>query len=536
MRSKQKKRRRALGKKLRRSEPRRGIVLVIVLLVITLLSLAGYSYSEYMFSEYRGTVVSARLVQARLAAESGVEHMKVFLMQDRATIEANGGTYENPIFQMGLVSDTTSDRDRSRFAVIAPIEGDDGSRSIRFGLEDESTRLNVNSLPVLEDMARQIGAVNEAITGVAASENPGRDLLMALPGMTEETADAILDFIDSDDEAREFGCESDFYTGMSPPYACRNGPLMSVEELLLVRGVTPALLFGPDVNRNGVVDPSEEGRDSGDGPQSGWAAYLTLFGQERNIRADGQPRINLNNSDLEALYEEMKAAGMPDEWSNFIIAYRQNGPYRGTNPSSGAIAPAPDFSAEGSTSGGTQLSQVLDLVGAKVQVIDDADDDTRIVVDSPFPDALHALYLPDLMDLCTANASPVIPGRININQAPATILAGIPGMSEEILDGILSARTPEASDSDAGRRSETWILAEGIVTLDEMKAMMPYVNAGGSVYRAQVIGYFDQDGPAARLEAVVDATTATPRIVFWRDISHLGPGYPTELLGVEDWE
>jgi hypothetical protein len=109
-------------------------------------------------------------------------------------------------------------------------------------------------------------------------------------------------------------------------------------------------------------------------------------------------------------------------------------------------------------------------------------------------------------------------------------------MSEEILDGILSARTPEASDSDAGRRSETWILAEGIVTLDEMKAMMPYVNAGGSVYRAQVIGHFDQDGPAARLEAVVDATTATPRIVFWRDISHLGPGYPTELLGVEDRE
>lgn len=521
-----------------RQRDRRGILLIIVLLVIALLSLAGYSYSQYMFSEYRGAVVSARLVQARLSAESGVGHIKVFLMQDRASREAAGGVYENPAFQMVLVKDDDLDRERSRFAVVAPVEGDDGSRSIRFGLEDESTRLNVNALPVLEDIGRQIAEVNQAITGEEASDSPGRDLLMALPGMTEQIADAILDFIDADEEPREFGCESEYYSQLSTPYQSRNGPLMSVEELLLVRGVTPQLLFGPDVNRNGVIDPSEEDRASSDGPQSGWAAYLTLFGQERNVRADGSPRINLNNSDLAALYDEMKAAGMPDDWINFIIAYRQNGPYRGTNPSSGTSAPAPDFTQEGSTSGSTQLSQVLDLVGAKVQVIDtvsglDSDDEVRRVIDSPFPDALHGLYLPELMDLCTTNAAPVIPGRININQAPATILAGIPGMNEDILAEILSRRTPEPTDSDAGRRSETWLLAEGIVTLDEMKAMMPYINAGGSVFRAQVIGYFDRDGPAARIEAVVDATTDSPRIVFWRDISHLGPGYPTELLGIE---
>jgi len=371
------------------------------------------------------------------------------------------------------------------------------------------------------------------VTGEEPSESPGRDLLMALPGMTEDTADAILDFIDADEEPREFGCESDYYSQRSPGYQCRNGPLMSVEELLLVRGVTPALLFGPDVNRNGVIDPSEEGRDSGSGSQSGWAAYLTLFGQERNVRADGTARINLNNSDLEALYDEMKAASMPDDWMNFIIAYRQNGPYRGTNATSGAKAPTPDFTAMDGAKGNFQLSQVLDLVGAKVQITNDDEPQTRSVVDSPFPDALHGLYLPELMDLCTTNASPVIPGRININQASATILAGIPGMTEDILQGILDSRTPEATDSDPVRRTETWLLAEGIATLDEMKALMPYINAGGSVYRAQVVGYFDRDGPAARLETVIDATTAAPRIVFWRDISHLGPGYASELLGVE---
>ena len=83
-------------------------------------------------------------------------------------------------------------------------------------------------------------------------ETAGRDLLMALPGMTEETADAILDWLDEDEEPREYGAESDYYSSLSPPYAAKNGQLETVEELLLVRGVTPQLLFGADVNRNGI--------------------------------------------------------------------------------------------------------------------------------------------------------------------------------------------------------------------------------------------------------------------------------------------
>ncbi len=39
--------------------------------------------------------------------------------------------------------------------------------------------------------------------------------------------------------------------GLDPPYAPRNGPMETIEELLLVRGVTPELLFGVDANHNG---------------------------------------------------------------------------------------------------------------------------------------------------------------------------------------------------------------------------------------------------------------------------------------------
>jgi hypothetical protein len=51
------------------------------------------------------------------------------------------------------------------------------------------------------------------------------------------------------------------------------------------------------------------------------------------------------------------------------------------------------------------------------------------------------------------------------------------------------------------------------------------------VYRAQVVGYYQDGEASARAEVIVDATGDIPRVVFWRDISHLGRGYSVETLG-----
>lgn len=162
-----------------------------------------------------------------------------------------------------------------------------------------------------------------------------------------------------------------------------------------------------------------------------------------------------------------------------------------------------------------------------------------------------ASYLPTLMDACTVIDTEIIPGRINVNQAPREILLGIPGMTEEIVDEILSARSdqtslmlsgtssaPSTNDGTtpgllSGREHETWLLAEGVVTLDEMKQLIPFLCAGGRVYRAQVVGYFQGGGPSARSEVVIDATGTEPRVLLWRDISHLGRGFPLETLGLD---
>ncbi len=56
--------------------------------------------------------------------------------------------------------------------------------------------------------------------------------------------DSILDWMDADSTQREFGAEEEFYQELDPPRHCRNAPFETIEELLLVNGITPDILFG----------------------------------------------------------------------------------------------------------------------------------------------------------------------------------------------------------------------------------------------------------------------------------------------------
>jgi hypothetical protein len=146
---------------------------------------------------------------------------------------------------------------------------------------------------------------------------------------------------------------------------------------------------------------------------------------------------------------------------------------------------------------------------------------------------MMALYLPLLMDNCTVVEAETIPGRININEAPREVLMGIPGISEEVVDEIINRRSLAIEGDTTSRAHETWLLSEAVVTLDEMRLLMPFVCAGGDVFRAQIVGYYQGGGPSSRAEVIFDATGSQPRVLFWRDVSHLGRGFALETLGVD---
>jgi type II secretory pathway component PulK len=64
-------------------------------------------------------------------------------------------------------------------------------------------------------------------------------------GEASTVEDSILDWLDPDDNPHLNGTESDFYLGLTPPYMAKNGPVDDLAELLLVRGVTPEIYWGP---------------------------------------------------------------------------------------------------------------------------------------------------------------------------------------------------------------------------------------------------------------------------------------------------
>ncbi|MCU0958599.1 MAG: general secretion pathway protein GspK [Pirellulaceae bacterium] len=514
---------------------RRGMVLVVVLVVVALLALAAYTFAALMATHLGAAKLGGRQLQCRALVESGVEAVRLYLMLDEAARSDAGGEFNNPSYFQAmpvLVHDDATQR--ADFTVLVPNLDDQGNLGgVRYGLEDESTRLHLNAL----------------LTADKVLDNAGRDLLMGLPGMTVDVADAILDWMDDDDEPREYGAESSYYQGLKPPYAAKNGLLDTVEELLLVRGVTPQLLFGTDTNRNGMVDPHESnllpasgttgqtlpsrGTDPTIGSMDrGWSGYLTLYSAEKNVSSAGTPRIDVNQDDLAALYDSL-ATALNEDWAKFIVLYRQHGAYDGDEAGED-VATITDIDL--TQEGGTKLTQVLDLIGAKVQIPGSGDGEGRVVA-AAFPETLAEMmvYMPILMDHVAVNAQPTIPGRINVNLAPRTILQAIPGLEETVVEEIVNQRAYEAeTDAEAlARRHETWLLTAGIVTLDEMKQLVPFICAGGDVYRAQVVGYYEDGGAAARAEVIFDATGAVPRVVSWREISHLGRGYPLDLLGVQ---
>ena len=115
------------------------------------------------------------------------------------------------------------------FWVLRPSNADE--RTYSFGITDESSKVNLNTAPLA--------------------------MLQKLPGMMTEFAASIVDWRDPNSDVTSGGAESEYYLRLPDPYECKNGPLETVEELFLIRGVTKDILFGQDVNRNGVIDPGE---------------------------------------------------------------------------------------------------------------------------------------------------------------------------------------------------------------------------------------------------------------------------------------
>lgn len=315
---------------------RRALVLPVVLVVISLLALTLASFIFFVQSERSGAAAYTLDQQSRLTAESGLEELVSILRLGKHDAKA---WFDNPqrlrhALVWAELYDRQSDPVREagsrkellepgvrpspawRYSVVAPNW--DGPRdTVRYGITPESAFLNIN-LATEEQISRLLTPLLLDL----AVENP-QDLI-----------NALLDWRDEDSDARQNSAENEYYNALEPPYNAKNAALDTIEELLLVKGFSAAVLYGEDTNRNGILDLNEDDGDAsfppydnGDGVLNpGIAPFLTVLGREWDQALDNKPRINLNNDAAiiaAQIADQFKEGELSDATIGFITQLKQ---------------------------------------------------------------------------------------------------------------------------------------------------------------------------------------------------------------------
>lgn len=141
----------------------------------------------------------------------------------------------------------------------------------------------------------------------------------------ETIVDSIVDWRDKDDFVRPNGAENDYYFSLPKPYKCKNGDFESIDELLLVRGVTPEIFYG-GLRDMVTVYPLQD-TSGGSEQHMGPSKKEFIF----NFNA-----ININAAPYQMILSLPK---MTDELTKTIMEYRSRQEFKSLNEISSIVGP-----------------------------------------------------------------------------------------------------------------------------------------------------------------------------------------------------
>jgi len=290
----------------------RGMILLVVLLIVSLLAILGATFAYRMRADLSAVSAESDQLQAIQAARSGVDWALLILRTHRLDFDKwydNKEAFRRKVVwapgrtggTTGLADEVEEGQPAWRFSVIAPDVDralSDSMAGFRYGVVDETSKLNLN-VATREQLIRLFEQLRlENVTPV-------------------ELAEALMDWRDADETPRPNGAETSYYQTLTPAYRCKNAPLETVEEVLLIKGFNGRILYGEDYNRNGHLDPNEDDGEKGMFPPDnadgvlnrGLYAYATVYSRDRNAANDNTPRLNINSGiNLEQLPEQLRTA------------------------------------------------------------------------------------------------------------------------------------------------------------------------------------------------------------------------------------
>lgn len=186
-----------------------GIALVSVLWVLVLLTAIVGEFAYSMRTEVNITRNFKEATQAYYIAHSGLIRSVVEMIRNNAKAKSRE-----------IADEVTED---SVWRVNVPIAPQ------RFGTGEFSVHID-NSAGLID-----LNTAGDVLLGLMVNT------LEISDNEKSVIVDSILDWRDTDDFHRLNGAENKYYQSLPNPYACKNAAFHSVEELLLVRGISPEL-------------------------------------------------------------------------------------------------------------------------------------------------------------------------------------------------------------------------------------------------------------------------------------------------------
>jgi general secretion pathway protein K len=239
--------------------PRTGAVLIVVMCIVTALSVLAVALAfRTRLAIMRSTLLLEGLQQDELARAAVVQACNI-LASDDANVDSLGDTW-------------CGWHEVSPAETGAPLSGNEtASWRVSLRLVDESGKINVNlAFP---------------------------DVLLGLQCSDYSAVASLLDWVDKDDVPNPDGAENEYYNSLEPPYNCKDGPIDHIEELLLIKGITPQVFYGSGFEQAGDEPPQVGDRagppaEPDENEPMGLCELLTTYG-------DG--RININTASRQVL-------------------------------------------------------------------------------------------------------------------------------------------------------------------------------------------------------------------------------------------
>ncbi len=264
----------------------KGMALLLTISLISILAVITLQFGRDMRQEY---IISAGMKNNALLGEiarSGVVIAKQMLLLDQE---------ENDFDSLYDSWNLIAEEDFTNSFTNGTLE---------LAITDESGKFQINAM-VTRKREGEKPKTQEDHTKQIQRERDVRNILWRLlraapflvdDGDAREIIDSLIDWIDSDDGdgEEEYGAEDSYYQSLTPPYFCKNGPIESIEELLLVKGISSELLYG-----------TEE--------KPALAQLLTALGD------DG--KININSVELPLLQAIVK--GLDKSSAENLISFRE---------------------------------------------------------------------------------------------------------------------------------------------------------------------------------------------------------------------